>query len=180
MKKGDGRVLSFSGQAAAAAAKWGRPLDLRGIAARIDAGEAPLPGWALARVVRRSRWRQLCELPALFDPPEPSTAQLPASRARAGMLAVCFRPCSAPFLPKSLCVCLLMSRRLPQRPNAFLGSACLLLQPPSLHPLAGVYTALPDPLAAFAADVRYAAQLVQAGCNKPNSLYAQEFVDKCE
>ncbi|KAL4421600.1 hypothetical protein ABPG75_010891 [Micractinium tetrahymenae] len=79
MKKGDGRVLSYGGQAAAAAAKWGRPLDLRGIAARIDAG---------------------------------------------------------------------------------------------------VYTALPDPLSAFAADVRYAAQLVQAGCNKQNSLYAQEFLDK--
>ncbi|KAL4450242.1 hypothetical protein ABPG77_010911 [Micractinium sp. CCAP 211/92] len=79
MKKGDGRVLSYGGQAAAAAAKWGRPLDLRGIAARIDAG---------------------------------------------------------------------------------------------------VYTALPDPLAAFAADVRYAAQLVQAGCNKQNSLYAQEYLDK--
>ena len=26
MKKGDGRVLSYGGQAAAAAAKWGRPL----------------------------------------------------------------------------------------------------------------------------------------------------------
>lgn len=43
-----------------------------------------------------------------------------------------------------------------------------------------MYTALPDPLAAFAADVRYAAQLVQAGCNKQNSLYAQEYLDKCE
>lgn len=40
LKRGDGRVLSYCGQAAAAAAKVGRPLDLRGISARIDAG-----GW---------------------------------------------------------------------------------------------------------------------------------------
>lgn len=32
-------MLSYGGQAAAAAAKFGRPLDLKCIAARIDAGE---------------------------------------------------------------------------------------------------------------------------------------------
>ena len=40
MKKGDGRVLCYGGQAAAAAAKFGRPLDFKCIAARVDAG-----GW---------------------------------------------------------------------------------------------------------------------------------------
>lgn len=44
----------------------------------------------------------------------------------------------------------------------------------------GVYTALPDPLAAFAADVKYAASLYQAACNKAHSLFAQEYLDKCE
>ncbi|EFN52450.1 hypothetical protein CHLNCDRAFT_54503 [Chlorella variabilis] len=79
MKKGDGRVLCYGGQAAAAAAKFGRPLDFKCIAARVDAG---------------------------------------------------------------------------------------------------VYTALPDPLAAFAADVKYAASLYQAACNKAHSLFAQEYLDK--
>jgi hypothetical protein len=45
---------------------------------------------------------------------------------------------------------------------------------------AGVYSALPSPLAAFAADIRYACSLYQAACNKHNSLFAQEYVDKCE
>lgn len=79
LKKGDGRMLCYGGQAAAAAAKWGRPLDLRGVAARIDAG---------------------------------------------------------------------------------------------------VYTALPDPVAAFSADVKYAASLLQAACNKTTSMFAQDYLDK--
>ncbi|PRW20556.1 methyl- -binding domain-containing 9 [Chlorella sorokiniana] len=79
LKRGDGRVLSYGGQAAAAAAKVGRPLDLRSISARIDAG---------------------------------------------------------------------------------------------------VYSALPHPLQAFASDVRYAASLLQAGCNKTSSLFAQEYSEK--
>ncbi|KAL4854865.1 Methyl-CpG-binding domain protein 2 [Chlorella vulgaris] len=79
LKKGDGRVLSYGGQAAAAAAKFGRPLDLKCIAARIDAG---------------------------------------------------------------------------------------------------VYCALPQPLAAFASDLKYACSLVQAGCNKSSTHYAHEYNDK--
>lgn len=47
-------------------------------------------------------------------------------------------------------------------------------------PLAGVYSALPHPLQAFASDVRYAASLLQAGCNKTHSLFAQEYAEKRE
>jgi len=47
-------------------------------------------------------------------------------------------------------------------------------------PPAGVYSALPHPLQSFAADVRYAASLLQAGCNKTNSLFAQEYSEKRE
>lgn len=65
MKKGDGRVLSYGGQAAAAAAKWGRPLDLRAIAARIDAGEATEPGCVLRLATNRPLAEELalCALP---------------------------------------------------------------------------------------------------------------------
>ena len=51
LKRGDGRVLSYGGQAAAAAAKVGRPLDLRGISARIDAGAVD---WAACEAVERA------------------------------------------------------------------------------------------------------------------------------
>lgn len=43
-----------------------------------------------------------------------------------------------------------------------------------------MYSALPHPLQAFASDVRYAASLLQAGCNKTNSLFAQEYSEKRE
>ena len=55
-----------------------------------------------------------------------------------------------------------------------------LTLPPTVHRIAGVYTRLPSPLAAFAADVKYACGLYQAACNKHHSMFAQEYVDRCE
>jgi hypothetical protein len=50
LKKGDGRVLCYGGQAAAAAAKFGRPMDLRCVAARIDAGGWFPASWLLRQL----------------------------------------------------------------------------------------------------------------------------------
>ena len=64
-------------------------------------------------------------------------------------------------------------------PKRGLGVLALTL-PPTVHRIAGVYTRLPSPLAAFAADVKYACGLYQAACNKHHSMFAQEYVDRCE
>ncbi len=42
---------------------------------------------------------------------------------------------------------------------------------------AGLYSALPRPLDAFAADVKYVASLYSAGCNKHHSMFAQDYAD---
>ena len=47
-------------------------------------------------------------------------------------------------------------------------------------PTAGVYSALPNALAAFASDIKYAASLLQAGCNKTHSMFAQEYLERSE
>lgn len=79
--------------------------------------------------------------------------------------------------PSGACLCVtpivfvLRSRFPPCHPPSTL--------PPS--PLsAGVYCALPQPLAAFASDLKYACSLVQAGCNKSSTHYAHEYNDKGE
>jgi hypothetical protein len=63
LKKGDGRVLCYGGQAAAAAAKFGRPMDLRSVAARIDAGWLlPAGRWLLLLLqlpVAKTDWHVL-------------------------------------------------------------------------------------------------------------------------
>ena len=91
-----GRTLCFAGQEAAAAAKAGRPLDLRCVGARIDAGT------------------RCCEGAQAAQPLVPN--------------AETHTPFSSP----------------PCAP-------------------AGVYNALPDPLTAFAADVKYVCSLYQVG-----------------
>lgn len=54
------------------------------------------------------------------------------------------------------------------------------LPSPLASPLPGVYSALPDPLAGFAADVKYTAGLVQAGCAKLSSTFAAEYGERSE
>ena len=137
LKKGDGRVLCYGGQAAAAAAKFGRPMDLRSVAARIDAG---------------------------------------CCRRVAGCCCCCNR-----LWPRQIGMsCLLHTRGslLVWQLTGLPAPGPWALAPPRAP--AGVYSALPSPLAAFAADIRYACSLYQAACNKHNSLFAQEYVDRCE